>query len=60
MLSKFASQAARAATRQLSASSVLANKAGAAEVASLLEERISGASTSGDLQETGQVKIQMI
>lgn len=55
MLSKFASQAARAATRQLSASSVLANKAGAAEVASLLEERISGASTSGDLQETGQV-----
>jgi len=55
MLSKFASQAARACTRQLSASSVLANKAGAAEVASLLEERISGASTSGDLQETGQV-----
>merc|ERR1712233_169778 len=31
------------------------NKAGAAEVASLLEERISGASSSGDLEETGQV-----
>jgi F-type H+-transporting ATPase subunit alpha len=55
MLSKFASHVGRVAARQLAASSSLSNKAGAAEVASLLEERITGASTSGDLEETGQV-----
>ena len=55
MLSKFASHVGRVAARQLAATSTLSNKAGAAEVASLLEERITGASASGDLEETGQV-----
>jgi len=55
MLSKFASHVGRVAARQLSATNVTGAKAGAAEVATLLEERITGASASGDLQETGQV-----
>jgi len=55
MLSKFVNVGRVAVARQLSASAMTMNKAGAAEVASLLEERISGASSSGDLEETGQV-----
>merc|ERR1712066_219453 len=44
------------AARQLSTSSKLdAAKAGAGEISSILEERVLGASASGDLQETGQV-----
>merc|ERR1719228_3028929 len=54
MLSKFASQVGRVAARQLSATSVMSSKAGAAEVASLLEERIAGASASGDMEELQQ------
>ena len=50
-----AANAARVAARTLATSSACANKAGAAEVASLLEGRIMGAGSSGDLQETGQV-----
>jgi F-type H+-transporting ATPase subunit alpha len=55
MLSKLASSASRVAARSLAASSVASQKAGAAEVASLLEDRILGSGTTGDLQETGQV-----
>ena len=55
MLSKLANNVTRVAARSMAASSVAANKAGAAEVASLLEGRIMGAGSSGDLQETGQV-----
>merc|ERR1712141_332305 len=55
MLSKMAANAARVAARSLYASSVASQKAGAAEVASLLEDRILGAGATGDLQETGQV-----
>merc|ERR1711970_822048 len=57
MLSKFVNVGRVAVARQLSASAMTMNKAGAAEVASLLEERISGASSSGDLEETGQVLV---
>ena len=55
MLSKMASNAARVAARSLATTSVASQKAGAAEVATLLEGRIMGAGSSGDLQETGQV-----
>jgi F-type H+-transporting ATPase subunit alpha len=55
MLTKFVSQVGRQAARQLASTNVAANKAGAAEVASLLEERITGASALSDLHETGQV-----
>jgi len=54
MLSKLAN-VSRVAARSLASTSVVSNKAGAAEVASLLEGRIMGAGSSGDLQETGQV-----
>ena len=50
-----ASNAARVAARSLATTSVASQKAGAAEVATLLEGRIMGAGSSGDLQETGQV-----
>merc|ERR1712235_22861 len=43
------------AARSLASTSAINNKAGAAEVASLLEDRILGAGSSGDLEETGQV-----
>ena len=55
MLSKLASQVGRTAVRHLATTSVATQKAGAAEVATLLEERITGASATSDLQETGQV-----
>ncbi|CAG5112892.1 Oidioi.mRNA.OKI2018_I69.chr2.g7057.t1.cds [Oikopleura dioica] len=55
MLSKLASQVGRTAARHLATTSVATQKAGAAEVATLLEERITGASATSDLQETGQV-----
>merc|ERR1712141_62732 len=55
MLSKMAANAARVAARSLYASAATSQKAGAAEVASLLEDRILGASATSDLQETGQV-----
>merc|ERR1711935_784804 len=43
------------AQRSLATSAIAANKQGAAELANLLEERISGEKTQIDLQETGQV-----
>merc|ERR1711935_412720 len=43
------------AQRSLATSAIAANKQGAAEVATLLEGRIMGAGSTGDLQETGQV-----
>ena len=55
MLSKLAGTASRVAARSLYASAATSQKAGAAEVASLLEERIMGSGATGDLQETGQV-----
>jgi len=55
MLSKLASSVTRVAARSLASTSAINNKAGAAEVASLLEDRILGAGSSGDLEETGQV-----
>jgi len=55
MLSKAVRQAARVAPRSFATSAVAANKQGAAELASLLEERILGESTQTNLQETGQV-----
>ena len=50
-----ASSVTRVAARSLASTSAINNKAGAAEVASLLEDRILGAGSSGDLEETGQV-----
>merc|ERR1711881_780871 len=55
MLSKVVRATSRVASRSLATSSVASNKQGAAELASLLEERILGESTQIDLQETGQV-----
>jgi F-type H+-transporting ATPase subunit alpha len=55
MLSKLASSVTRVAARSLASTSAINNKAGAAEVASLLEDRILGAGSSGNLEETGQV-----
>merc|ERR1712002_922058 len=55
-VSKWSAAAWNAANRQVHTStSAINNKAGAAEVASLLEDRILGAGSSGDLEETGQV-----
>jgi len=55
MLSKVLKPAFSVASRSLATSSAVANKQGAAELASLLEERILGESSQIDLQETGQV-----
>ena len=55
MLSKLASSVTRVAARTIYTSAAVSQKAGAAEVASLLEDRILGAGSSGDLEETGQV-----
>jgi len=53
MLSKIARNAVSQANRALATTS--SNKAGTAELANLLEERILGEASSIDLQETGQV-----
>jgi len=55
MLSKVLKTAVPLAQRSLATSAVAQNKQGAAELASLLEQRISGENTQIDLQETGQV-----
>jgi len=54
MLSKFAGLS-RVAVRSLAGSSQCSAKAGAAETAALLEERILGSASSGQMEETGQV-----
>jgi len=55
MLSKVLRSVAPVAQRGLATSAVVNNKQGAAELANLLEQRISGEKTQIDLQETGQV-----
>jgi len=55
MLSKVLKTAVPVVQRSFATSAVAANKQGAAELASLLEERILGEATQIDLQETGQV-----
>lgn len=55
MLSKIAKTAIPLAQRHLATTAFAQNKQGAAELASLLEERILGETTQIDLQETGQV-----
>uniref|UniRef100_A0A6I8R0D8 ATP synthase subunit alpha n=1 Tax=Xenopus tropicalis TaxID=8364 RepID=A0A6I8R0D8_XENTR len=54
-VSKKALGAAFVATRNIHASGAWLQKSGTAEVSSILEERILGADTSADLEETGRV-----
>jgi len=55
MLSKVLKSAVPVVSRSFATTSVVHNKQGAAELASLLEQRISGEKSQIDLQETGQV-----
>ncbi|XP_031756756.1 ATP synthase subunit alpha, mitochondrial isoform X1 [Xenopus tropicalis] len=55
LVSKKALGAAFVATRNIHASGAWLQKSGTAEVSSILEERILGADTSADLEETGRV-----
>ncbi|KAM4808553.1 ATP synthase F(1) complex subunit alpha, mitochondrial [Rhinophrynus dorsalis] len=55
LVSKKALGAAFVATRNLHASGAWLQKTGTAEVSSILEERILGADTTADLEETGRV-----
>ncbi|NP_001081246.1 ATP synthase subunit alpha, mitochondrial [Xenopus laevis] len=55
LVSKKALGAAFVATRNIHASGVWLQKSGTAEVSSILEERILGADTTADLEETGRV-----